>query len=190
MKFVITMVLFLLFTFISVAQEIKLFEIRALDFGWMGKDSGRTDLCAHGGLYLRIGDSILSDEQDGEWTLSATALNLLRTLKPGYSDTDIIDFIVPCCGMPFASGDKTILMGCNQGIYWDIRHVGDKVHHKLGNGEEVVASFDDYKKAIYAFADAVEEFYRKSEPKDLSMDSDADAFQAMWKEWRALRTPK
>ncbi|HYD21946.1 MAG TPA: hypothetical protein VEB40_10770 [Flavipsychrobacter sp.] len=190
MKFIVFFLLTFGYTIISNAQMNSDFEIRPLKFNWIKHDEGETDLCAHGLLYLRIGNEMLSEEKDGEWTLSAVALNLLRSLKPGYSGEDQIeDFIVPCCGKPYTDGTNVRLLGCNQGIYWEMTREGKNIRHKTPAGTEVVISLEDYKKIVFAFADEVENFYKKSKPKDLSRTGYTEAWRLMWKEWHELRQP-
>ena len=163
-------------------------EIRPLKFNWIKHDEGETDLCAHGLLYLRIGEEILSEEKNGEWTLSAAALYLLRSLGAGTTDEERDNFIVPCCGIfRIGKGGSVYLEGCNQGIDWEIMHEGDNVRHRTKNGTEALLSMADYKKIVFAFADEVEEFYKQSKPKDLSRTNDYLAWELMWHEWHALR---
>ena len=131
------------------------FEIRPLQLNWVHDSDGVNDLCVHGLLFLRIGNTIVSDAEDGEWTLSAVALNLLRTLNPNYEGPE--DFVVPCCGEPQSHNGKLSLSGCNQGIYWKIINNGDTIHHKLENSEEVAIGINEHKEKVFAFADAVEE---------------------------------
>lgn len=52
------------------------FDIKILRQHWI-KDDGnddKYDLCSHGEIYIRIGNEILSNQETGSWTLSATGL--------------------------------------------------------------------------------------------------------------------
>ena len=74
------------------------FELRIIDLHWINNEDDPTDLCAHGKVYLRIGDEILSNEESGNWTLSAAALSLMRTIKTDYKTGDFGSQLLPCCG--------------------------------------------------------------------------------------------
>ena len=74
------------------------FQIKIIDLHWINNVDDPKDLCAHGLVYIRIGDQIISDENSGNWTLSSTALYLLRTIKDNYNPNDFPSQLVPCCG--------------------------------------------------------------------------------------------
>jgi transposase-like protein len=69
----------------------------------------------------------------------------------------------------------------------EIKYDGDNVHHVTATGEETIISLPDYKQIVFEFADAVEQFYKISKPKDLSDKNDAEAYNAMWDIWHELR---
>ena len=62
------------------------FDIRILSLKWLKQIDESTDLCTHGSVYVRIAGKVILDSNDGdEWTLSAAALNLMRTLEKDYT---------------------------------------------------------------------------------------------------------
>lgn len=168
------------------------FEIRILDLHWLKNADDPTDLCAHGHLYLKIGDHIISDQTTGDWTLSSTALSLLRTIESDYEKNNYSNQLLPCCGHFFIAGEKqetVIVQGCDTGIDWKIIHTSDnKVKHILENGYEATIDKEVYKNAVINFADHVEQFYKTSKPKIIPADEFEKAgYLAFWNEWRTLR---
>lgn len=168
------------------------FEIKILELHWINNVDERTDLCAHGHVYLKIGDQIVSDKATGDWTLSSTALSLLRTIEKDYEEDDYSNQLLPCCGHFFIADDKqetVIVQGCNIGIDWKIIHTNDnKVRHVLDNGYEVSIDKDTYKNIVFEFADQVEQFFKDSKPKAIPIDDfDKKGYLTFWKEWRTLR---
>ena len=66
---------------------------------WIGGLDDSADLYAHSGVDFRIGDSVLVKPSDGDWTVSAAALYLLRTLsQPHTRQQPITEYLFPCCG--------------------------------------------------------------------------------------------
>ena len=59
------------------------FKLKILSQSWIGDyPEDRHDYCTQGKIYLKIGDNVISDEDDDEWTISTTALGLLRSIIP------------------------------------------------------------------------------------------------------------
>ncbi len=169
------------------------FEIKLLSISWV-KDDGKDDpkdLCAHGNVFLRIGNEILSDK-DRRWTVSSTALHLMRTIFQDYNAGDYYSQLLPCCGhgfYPSPDGKTVTLGGCPNGINWTIEHLknGD-IKHSTWNETEVIVPPDEYATIIFRFATEVETFYENSQSKDLSGDLERqNGYLAFWREWRALK---
>lgn len=168
------------------------FDIRILDLHWINDVDDSTDLCAHGHLYLKIGEQILSEKESGDWTLSSTALSLLRTIESNYEKGEYSNQLIPCCGHFFIADDReetVIIQGCNTGIDWKIIHTNDnKVKHLLDNGYEITIDLDSYKNTVFDFADQIEQFFKDSKPKTIPTDDfDKKGYLTFWKEWRKLR---
>ena len=169
----------------------KTFEIKILDLHWIKNVDDPTDLCAHGHLYIKIGNQIISDTDNGDWALSSTALYLMRTINQNYKAGDFGSQLVPCCGHFMLLEEKTnklLIFGCDNGIDWTIIHEGNKVKHITDSGQIALLDKEEYKKIVFDFADSVEQFYKNSSPKKNPDDeSDKNAYLEFWKEWRKLR---
>ncbi len=168
------------------------FDIRILDLHWVKRDGDDpTDQCAHGAVYLRVGEEIVSDIGNGDWTVSATALNLMRTLDKDYTPGDFAGQLIPCCGFNMYArnaGDGVDICGCPGGIDWTIWHDGDSVVHITNAGEKAVIDIPEYRKKVLLFVDEVELFYRLSKPKEIPTDiEERKGVEAFWAEWHILK---
>ncbi|MDP9261738.1 MAG: hypothetical protein M3O89_07205 [Actinomycetota bacterium] len=67
----------------------SVFEIEIITQGWTGsteEDAERVDLCSHGDIRLTIGDCLIAPgDGEGDYTISTSALALLRTLESDHS---------------------------------------------------------------------------------------------------------
>jgi hypothetical protein len=108
------------------------FEIKIIDLHWIKNEDDPRDLCAHGHVYLKIGDEIISDKETGDWTLSSTALSLMRTIESDYKKDDYGNQLLPHCGHFFIADDKNetvTIQGCDTGIDWIIIHNDGIIEH-------------------------------------------------------------
>jgi hypothetical protein len=167
------------------------FDLKILDLHWIKNEDDPNDLCAHGHVYLKIGDEVVSNDQTGDWTLSSTALSLLRTIEKDYKKNDTDNQLLPCCGHFIIPDDKeetVTIQGCDTGINWTITHNNGTVEHLTDKEEKATIEKEDYKKLIFDFADNVEQFYKQSKPKIIPTDDfDRKGYLTFWKEWRLLR---
>jgi hypothetical protein len=173
-------------------MSVDNFDLKIIDLHWLENVDDRYDLCAHGHVYLKIGDQIVSDKEANDWTLSSTALSLLRTIESDYEKDHYSNQLLPCCGhffIPDDKGETVIIQGCNTGIDWKIIHAKDnQVRHILKNGAEVTIDDSVYKNIVIDFADQVEHFFKESRPKIIPKDKfDRKGYLTFWKEWRNLR---
>jgi hypothetical protein len=166
------------------------FRIEAYSLYWI-KDDGADDpddLCLHGHAVVKIGDEVF----DYGATLSATGLYLLRTLTDNHIIHDD-QAMLPCCGHSmYANEDLSSvdIGGCPNGVDWSVIHEDGKIKFVTEAGRETLISIDDYRNDVFAFADKIEDFYKKSSPKKLS-EADAmmrDGYTAFWNEWRRRRS--
>ena len=170
------------------------FEIKLLSINWIDNlpDNG-SDLCANGKVYLRIGDKILSDAKNEDWTVSAATVFLLRTLENDYNEGDFYNFLLPCCGhyMVYEKNKPIIISGCNSGIDWNIKHIDNElVKHFIKNEIDGIIHKENYKKQIYKFSDSVEYFYYKSKKRKFNNKYNKIAYKEFRKEWKKLRNIK
>jgi hypothetical protein len=172
-------------------QNLQL-EIKILLLNWIKHEDDATDLCAHGSIYVRIADKVIVDEKDGDgWTLSAAALNFMRTLERDYNPGDFAGQLIPCCGFFLIAddgGDHVKICGCFSGFDWKIQHDGNLVSHIVDTKQQAVIDIKDYQKIVLSFADQVQNFYKDSMPKTLPADDfDRKGYEAFWREWESLR---
>ena len=169
-----------------MAPSKQAFSIDFDNIGWLdGLEDDPGDYCAHAHAVALIGDETLQYEA----TVSATALYLLKSLTEDHRAHQEEQFL-PCCGFNIfqkndGSGDVVIL-GCPNGIDWDLVHSGDTVILTTESGAQTVVPFGEYRKEVLAFADKVEAFYRSQPPRKPAAD-DAAAYQAFWEEWHRRR---
>lgn len=152
------------------------------------------DLCAHGGVFLKIGDNVISDGIDTDWTVSAACYRLLKTIKDDhYPNLETsYDFLIPHCGHTMwavgESNDELLVTGCDIGIDWTITHKQDVVIHTFSENEVIEVPLSEWRKAVYEFSDEVSRFYELSDPKIVDDDFDRKGFALFMSEWKRLRT--
>ena len=102
------------------------FELKLLSLYWLETMEEEIDLCAHGKLFVKIGNEIICDESNFEITVSSTALHLMRTLEENYQKDKYSSQLLPCCGFNFfaesENDDYLNILGCPSGIDWTIIH--------------------------------------------------------------------
>ena len=64
------------------------FDIKILDLHWIKYVDDPTDLCAHGHVFVKIGEEVVADKDSLDIAVSSTALYLMRTLKYNYKKYD------------------------------------------------------------------------------------------------------
>jgi hypothetical protein len=168
------------------------FAIRILNTFWIVEPENELDHCAHGYIEVVIGDEMVVDGTT-DWTISSTALYLLRTLEREHNidPHKLGDTLVPCCGFCFwidAATEEVYMPNCPNGFDWEVRHERDLVHLKTENGTMATMTFADYKTEVLAFVDKVEAFYNESPPKKEHDDEmDRVGYLEFWREWRQRR---
>ena len=160
------------------------------EFQWInGPDDDPGDQCAHGRVLFRVNDTEFIKPEDGIWTVSASALYLLRTLSENHTvDHSVAEgnFLFPHCGFHvWLSGErfKVMCMGCSNGIDLEITHHKGVVAIKSVVSSEIVPE-SEWTRAVLAFADSVEKFYQSSLPKAAIEDKiERQGWTAFWQEW-------
>jgi len=166
-------------------------DLRAINLHWLEQSDPFEDCCLHGGVYLEIEDTILSDGRDSEWTVSTAAFNLLKTLSQNHDVGDQRP-LIPHCGHTMwvhkGEPDDLYLGGCDIGIDWTIEHEPGKVLHKIRDQRVVETSSDEWRTAVCQFSDSVFEFFMTAWPKRISDKDDLKGFELfmnLWQEHRA-----
>lgn len=167
------------------------FELRLLGLHWLDTLPAEEDRCAHGPVLARLGERVLSDDTTN-WTVSAAALFLLRTLTSDHTaEHPVGDQLLPCCGFtmwPDATSDNVLILGCPSGVDWWVEHRDQQVQLTVPGGDAVRLPFAAYRAQVLAFADAVEAFYQRSAPKKVPADAeDAEGYELFWTEWHRRR---
>lgn len=164
-------------------------ELKSLNLHWLENSEAERDLCAHSSVYLKIDSKIVSDENAGDWTVSASAYYLLKSLKENH-DGSVEPQLLPCCGFNmYAVGDNNdelLIIGYPSGINWTVAHKQNKVIHQFED-EILETDFDEWRNAVTEFSDAVMSFYEISSPKIIDDDEDKKGFELFMKEWKRLR---
>jgi hypothetical protein len=169
-------------------------QLSPVDLRWInGSEDDPADLCAHGDFEFRIDGEVLSDGSAGrELTLSAAALYLLRTLSRSHTkDEPLGDHLFPCCAHAMydvPDQDDVAIVGCFNGVDFEVDHRdgGTSVLVRGADGRGWSVDRQSWRDAVFAFADAVSEFYARSSPKRPAAD-DADGFRAFQDEWERRR---
>ncbi len=162
-------------------------ELYATDMFFRGDNDKQReyDCCVHGKVCFRIDDTPLCDS--GEWCISASAFRFLKTLFENHSRKKE-DFLIPCCGnMMVPSEDKTTvtIIGCNNGIDFDIVHERDIVFVKTTD-KTYRTSFEEYKTAVLSFAKQIGDFYNSNVPRIFINDYEKEAFYVFLSEFNAM----
>ena len=164
------------------------FHIGADRLCWIGGAADDpADYCLHGHVTVEMGD--ISLEFDG--TVSAAALNLLKTLTQDKIMNRWDIQMVPCCGhFLIASADlqEVEIIGCDSGLDWSVIHEGGRVRFILPSGHEEAESLGAYREEVFRFVDKIEAHYLACRPKERPRDDfDRNGYIAFWNEWYRRR---
>jgi hypothetical protein len=174
------------------------FSINLIKLHWLENYDDPDDRCAHGKVRVLIGNEIVADNTEDIndwWALSAMALHLLRTLETNHTEkTPIAQCLIPGEGhhIDHKEDDFTVhietaypmVNGCN----WWVTHSKNKVTLETKSGFSIPIPFETYKQEVITFVDKIEDFYKKSSPKNLPIDKyDRDGYLKFWKEWHFRR---
>lgn len=174
------------------------FNIDLLKIHWLDNFDDPDDRCAHGKIRVTIDNEIVVDNSDDPndwWTLSATALHLLRTLESNHTKTNpVAACLVPGEGHHIDHHENNPVVHIETaypmvaGRNWWVTHVDNDVRLETESGHSILIPFDYYKRQVLSFADKVEAFYSNSKPKNLPDNKyDRDAYNKFWVEWKSIR---
>jgi hypothetical protein len=167
--------------------------LRSTNLHWIdGSVDDPEDLCAHSSVDFRIGDSILVKPSDGDWTVSAAALYLLRTLsQPHTKQQPMTEYLFPCCGngiFEVEGQDDVQIVGCNSGIDFQVVRTDDEVILTAEDGTQHRVALSDWKKAVCEFSDSVRAFYIACSPKEPEGEWEQRSFRKFLSEWSRRRS--
>jgi hypothetical protein len=172
---------------------MALIILRPTNLHWINDAADNpSDLCAHSPVEFRVEGDTLIRPSDGDWTVSAAALYLLRTLsQPHKKAGGIGDQLFPCCGngiFEVEGQDDVLIVGCNSGIDFEVVQIGDEVHLTAADGTEHRVAMSDWRSAVCKFSDAVQAFYAGSSPKQPEDEFERRSFQKFMAEWSRRRS--
>lgn len=158
---------------------------------WLDVPHQEADLCAHGAVKISVAGEVLSDGKESDWCVSASALQLLRTLKADHIPSpDRINHLIEHCGHGmFASPDgvNVIITGCNLGIDFTVLHSGSDVTLQTAKGTKVTVPLREWASLVANFSDAVQAFYERSPKREPEHSTDAAGFSTFLSEWDRRR---
>jgi hypothetical protein len=156
-------------------------------------DDDPEDLCAHGGVELKIDDYLIIDPEEDDWTVSAGALHLLRTLEADHTPKKPVGGqLFPCCGHTMIDSrhsENVVIVCCPTGLDFEVKHTREGVILKFEEGLRYLVPESVWKRAVCGFSDAVKRFYDTSSPKILPPDDEdaAAGFRKFMREWETRR---
>jgi hypothetical protein len=150
-----------------------------------------SDLCAHSPVEFRLDGETLVRPENGDWTVSASALYLLRTLTADHTkERPVGDHLFPCCGFNMyevEGTDDVLIFGCPGGIDFEVIHDGDNVVLREADGRMRRVALAEWRCAVCAFSDTVRAFYEASLPKQPHDEDGANGFRKFMAEWDRRR---
>jgi hypothetical protein len=175
------------------------FEIEITTQGWIDPElhDAPADLCSHGDIRLEIGGGVIvsGDAEPGEvadwWTISTSALALLRTLESDHSPLDrrVAERLILHCGV-------IEMLTCPIGVDWSVTHRGgrvrlydvvrfdtvDETETVRFPGLEVELADDEYRLPVVAFAEKAKEPFVGTE-KTPADDYEQQLYEEFWREY-------
>lgn len=147
------------------------------------------DLCAHSPVHVEVNGALFVKPEDGDCTVSASVIYLLRTLSEPHNSTSRVgEHLFPCCGAMLSGGGPDVdIIGCPGGSDFAVERHQDVVTLSQPDGVVAEVPFRDWRDAVCLFADTVRAFYERSPPRQPCDDIDAEAFRAFLAEWERRR---
>lgn len=167
--------------------SFHMITLQAQTLTWLNtQGDSPSDLCAHGTVLFVI-DGLEFVTPTDEWTLSATAIYLLRTLEQDHTpDNQVGEHIFPCCGnsMYDVEDSKDVLIvGCQNGIDVSVVHRDGLVVVTSVDGDFRSVSESEWIEAVLRFSREVRSFYDSSAPKEPFDELQQAGFEKMMAEW-------
>lgn len=174
---------------------MKDFQLRVLGQRWIDDDpNNESDLCSHGQIYLRANFQEILTESDGYWTVSTSALLLLRTLLHDY-DSNEEPALILCCG-------QLMMASCPISVRWRVRHEEKRVlidevqKNPTTNISDIIkfpsASMElelrEYAAPILQCVKDVTTFFQESKDRKFFNTYDKKEYDRFWKEFTELKS--
>lgn len=165
-----------------------MFQLSAANLHYIGdsEESKRHDLCVHGNVTLIINGTVIDD--GGEWCVSASALRFMRSvLKDHFSGAE--EHMLPCCGhfmIPSDDGRTVTVIGCPNGIDFDVVHDGDRVVITVFGDRSFVVGINEYKSAVLSYASQIGLFMNDAPSRIFDDELSESGYKAFMTEWSAL----
>jgi len=175
------------------------FNIELKKIGWLENfgDQDNLDLCAHGIVFITIGNEIVADntENNFDCALTATSLHLLRSLESNHTENSPVgERLIPGeghCLIPIDNNSVHVVTAYPNvtGWNWWVIHEQDKVRLITESKKETIISFESYKIQVINFVDKVDEFYKISKPKILphNDENEKEGYLRLRSEWKKIR---
>lgn len=165
--------------------------LELVDGGWVGgPDDDPVDQCAHGRVRLEAASVEFVCPEDGEWTVSAAGLFLLRALEEDHTRTSSVtdgNLLFPCCGNGVFPTPESryglVCIGCPSGLHIDVVHAGDAVLLTGAAGTASVTRIE-WRRAVVGFCEQVQALYDNASSKDPLQAEDEKGWALFWTEWR------
>ena len=162
--------------------------------------NARYDSCAHGKIYIKIGNEVVYDGNYKEWNVSCFVLRLMKAIsiehiedyssplisKKEYKTLDINDLIENNSEETYPNAkvkDKNV-------IDFSIIPLEDNIKIVTTNDKVVVVPMCEYRKLITELADMIEKFYADNEDKEFdeldAHDSEKE-YADFWNLWNSYR---
>lgn len=119
--------------------------------------------CSHGQLLIKVGNIIISNEEDGDWVINEAALSLMRTVRFGYPNSEVLppryyfagiteDTLINCCGV--------YMFFCSSSIKWDVTLLETEVmlsnfvkdEQRIHPEPQIILTDREYARTVYEFA--------------------------------------
>ncbi len=158
---------------------------------WSNPENGGVeDQCVHGEILFQINNTTFANLQDGELSPVTAALYLMRSIEREHTLTDSITSgskvnIFPHCGFTvWVQDNKLLIMGCDNGVNFEIKHLNGVVVVVDKNGTIKTISESEWKYAVRKFAEQISKFYETESPKEYIEDTtDREGWEMFWKEF-------
>jgi hypothetical protein len=160
---------------------------------WISDDGidDPNDLCAHSPVHFAIDGETLVSPEDGDVTVSAAAIFLLRTLDQEHTqENPVAGQLFPCCGFSMydTGGEDVEISGCPNGSDVIVTHERNSVVRiTSASGKFYSVAAHEWRRAIHQFSDAVREFYDRSGQNVPTDEVETKGYAKFRSEWDRRR---